>query len=89
MPHREINSIFERFGYLLVFHSINYHSIYYRSHQKVTKTLNNVINSPMKHKMSMAYVRIYTQQSILFHELSFDHQNYNFEAKPFHDFQCC
>ena len=33
------------FGYFLVFHSINYHSIYYRTHQKVTKTLNKVINS--------------------------------------------
>ena len=30
--------------------------------------------------MSVAYVRIYTQQSIFFHELSLDHQNYNIEA---------
>ena len=63
------------FGYFLVFHSINY-----RTHQKVTKTLNKVINSSMKNKMSMAYVRIYTQQSIFFHKLSEDHQNDNFKA---------
>ena len=63
-----------------MFHSINYNSINYRTHQKVTKTPNNVINSSMKHKMSMAYVRIYTQQSIFFHGLSSDHQNNNFEA---------
>ena len=49
-------------------------------HQKVTKTLNNVINSSMQHKMSMAYVRIYTQQCIFFHKLSSHHQNDNFEA---------
>ena len=49
-------------------------------HQKVTKTLHNVIDSSMRHKMSVAYVRIYTQQSIFFHELSLDHQNDNFEA---------
>ena len=60
--------------------SINYHRINYRTHQKVTKTLNEVINSSMKHKMSMAYVRIYTQQCIFFHKLSSDHQNDNFEA---------
>ena len=75
MPHRAINYIIERFGYFLVFHSI-----YYRTHQKVTKTLNKVINSSMKHKISMAYVRIYTQQSIFFHKVSSDHQNDNFEA---------
>ena len=34
----------------------------------------------MMHKMVMAYVRIYTQQSIFFHKLSSDHQNDNFEA---------
>ena len=34
----------------------------------------------MKHKMLMAYVRIYTQQSIFFHKLSPDHQNDDFEA---------
>ena len=67
------------FGYFLVFHSINYHSINYITHQKVTKTLNKVINSSMKHKISMAYVRIYTQQSIFFHKLSSNHQNDNFE----------
>ena len=33
------------FWLLLVFHSINYHSINYRTHQKVTKMLNKVINS--------------------------------------------
>ena len=49
-------------------------------HQKVTKTLKKVINSSMKHNMSMAYVRIYTQQSIFFHKVSSDHQNDNFEA---------
>ena len=80
MPHRAINYIIERFGYFLVFHSSNYHSIYYRTDQKVTKTLNNVIDSSMKHKMSMAYARIYTQQSIFFHKVSSDHQNDNFEA---------
>ena len=75
MPHRAINYIIECFGYFLVFHSI-----YYRTHQKVTKTLNKVINSSMKHKMLMAYVRIYTQQSIFFHKVPSDHQNDNFEA---------
>ena len=34
----------------------------------------------MQHQMLMAYVRIYTQQSIFFHKLSSDHQNYDFEA---------
>ena len=34
----------------------------------------------MKHKMSIAYVRIYTLQSIFFHKVSSDHQNDNFEA---------
>ena len=34
----------------------------------------------MRYKISVAHVRIYTQQSIFFHELSLDHQNYNFEA---------
>ena len=80
MLHWAINYIIERFGYFLVFHSINYHGINYRTHQKVTKTLNKVINSSMKHKMSMAYVRIYTQQSIFFHKVSSDHHNDNFEA---------
>ena len=81
MLHWAINYIIERFWlYFLVFHNINYHSINYRTHQKVTKTLNKVINSSMKHKMSMAYVRIYTQQSIFFHKLSSDHKNDNFEA---------
>ena len=62
------NYIIERFGYFLVFHSINYHNINYRTHQKVTKTLNKVINSSMKHKMSMAYVRfIHTTKHIFFH----------------------
>ena len=75
MLHRSINYIIERFGYFLVFHSINY-----RTHQKVPKTLNKVINSSMKHKMSMAYVRIYTQQSIFVHKVSSDHENDNFEA---------
>ena len=55
MPHRAINYIIERFGYLLVFHSI-----YYRTHQIVNKTLNKVINSSMKHNMSMAYMSEYT-----------------------------
>ena len=34
----------------------------------------------MQHKMSMAYVRKYTQQSIFFHKFSSDHQNYNFRS---------
>ena len=34
----------------------------------------------MKQKIPMAYVRIYTQQSIFFHKVSSDHQNDNFEA---------
>ena len=80
MLHRAINYIIVRFGYFLVFHNINYHSINYKTHQQVTKTLNKVINSSMKHKMSMAYVRIYTQQSIFFHKVSSDYQNDNFEA---------
>ena len=37
MLHRGINYIIERFGYLLVFHSIIYHSIHYRRHEKVSK----------------------------------------------------
>ena len=89
MLHRAINYTVRRFGYFLVFQSINYHIINYRTHQKVTKTLNKQINSSMKHKMTMAYVRIYTQQSIFFHKVSSDHQNDNFEAFQFHDSQCC
>ena len=81
MLHRAINYIIEHFGYFLVFRSINnYYSIYYRTHQNVTKTRNKVVNSSMEHTMSMAYVRIYTQQSIFFHKVSSDHQNDNFEA---------
>ena len=35
--HRAINYIIERFGYyFLVFHSINYHSIFYRTHQSIS-----------------------------------------------------
>ena len=49
-------------------------------HQKVTKTLNHVINSSMQHKLLMAYVRIYTQQCIFFYKWSSDHQNDNFET---------
>ena len=75
MLHRAINYFIERFGYCLVCSVINA-----VKHQKVTKMLNNVIDSSMRHKMSVAYVIIYTQQSIFFHELSLDHQNYNFEA---------
>ena len=56
MLHRAINYFIERFGNF--FGSV----INAVKHQKVTKTLNNVINSSMQHKMSMAYVRIYTQQ---------------------------
>ena len=37
MLHWTINYIIEHFGYFLVFHSINYHSINDRTHQKVTK----------------------------------------------------
>ena len=75
MLHRAINYFIERFGYFLVCFVINA-----VKHQNVTKTLNNVIDSSMQHKMSVAYVRIYTQQSIFFHELSLDHQNYNFRS---------
>ena len=47
--HRSINSIIEHFGYFL--NSLfAYTRINYRTHQKVTKTLNKVINSSMKHK---------------------------------------
>ena len=80
MLHRAINYFIERFGYFLVCSVINAVKINAVKHQKVTKTLNNVIDSSMRHKMSVAYVRIYAQQSIFFHELSLDHQNYNFEA---------
>ena len=80
MLHWAINYFIERFGYFLVCSVINVVIINAVKHQKVTKTLNNVINSSMRHKMSVAYVRIYTQQSIFFHKLSLDHQNYNFEA---------
>ena len=79
MLHRAINYFIERFGYFLVCSVINAVIINAVKHQNVTKTLNNVIDSSMRHKMSVAYVRIYTQQSIFFHELSLDHQNYNFE----------
>ena len=80
MLHRVINYFIERFGYFLVCSVINAVIINAVKDQKVTKTLNNVIDSSMRHKMLVAYVRIYTQQSIFFHELSLDHQNYNFEA---------
>ena len=56
MLNRAINYIIVRFGYFLVFPSINYHSFKYRTHQKVTQTLNKVMNSSVKHKMSMSYV---------------------------------
>ena len=80
MLHRAINYFIERFGYSLACSVINAVIINAVKHQKVTKTHSNVIDSSMRHKMSVAYVRIYTQQSIFFHELSLDHQNYNFEA---------
>ena len=65
-----------------------YKSIYYRTHQKVIKTLNNVINCSMKHEMSMAYVRIYTQQSLSVHKLSSNHQNMK-SSKTFYNSQFC
>ena len=81
------------FGNFFVFHSMNYHSIYYTTHQKVTKTLNKVkkkkrINSLMRHKMSMAYQnKLYTQQSIFFIKC---HQTIRMIiSKPFHDSQFC
>ena len=80
MLHRAINYFIEHFGYFLVCSVINAEIINAVKHQKVTTTLNNVINSSMRHKMSVAYVRIYTQQSIFLHKLSSDHQNDNFEA---------
>ena len=80
MLHRAINYFIEHFGYFLVCSVINAEIINAVKHQKVTTTLNNVINSSMRHKISVAYVRIYTQQSIFLHKLSSDHQNYNFEA---------
>ena len=61
MLHRAINYFIERFGYILVCSVINAVISNVVNHQKVTKTLNNVINSSMQHKMSMVYVRIYTQ----------------------------
>ena len=63
MLHRAINYFIERFGYFLVCSVINAVIINAVKHQ-VTKTLNNVIDSSMRHKMSVAHVRIYTQQSI-------------------------
>ena len=74
MLHRAINYFIERFWLLF---GVFFNAV---KHQKITKTLNNVINSSMQHKMSMAYVRIYTQPCIFFHKLSSDHQNDNFEA---------
>ena len=73
--------IIERFGYLLVFHSINY-----RTHQKVTKMLNNIIarcNIKCRWHMSdythnKAYFFIKCHQTIRMIIL-----------KPFHDSQCC
>ena len=58
------------FGYFLVCSVINA-----VKHQKVTKTLNNVINVG-----GICQDIKCTQQSIFFHELSLEHQNYNFEA---------
>ena len=78
--HRVINYFIERFGYFLVCSVINAVIINAVKHQKVTKTLNNAINSSMQHKMSIACVRIYTQQCIFFKKLSSDYQNDNFEA---------
>ena len=77
MLHRAINFFIECFGYFFVCSVINAVIITAVKHQKVTKTLNNVIDTSMRHKMSVAYVRIYTQHSIFFHELSLDHQHYN------------
>ena len=78
MPHRAINYIILSvlvtlwcFTALIITTCITD----YRTHQNVTNTLNKVINSSMKHNMSMAYVRIYTQQSTFFHKVSSNHQN--------------
>ena len=66
------NYFIQLFGYVLVCSVINAMIINAVKHQKVTKLLNYVTNSSMQHTMSMAYVRIYTQQSIFFHKLSSD-----------------
>ena len=90
MLHRAIDYFIERFGYFLVCSVINAVIINAVKHQKVTKTLSNVSNSSMQHKMLMAYmyVRIYTQQSIFFHKLSSETIRMII-SNPFHDSQCC
>ena len=55
MLHRAINYFIERFGYFLVCSVMSVVIINGVTHQKGTKTLNNVIKSS-QHKMSMAYV---------------------------------
>ena len=54
MLHRAIDYIMERFGYFLVCSLINVVIIIAVKHQQVTNMLNNVINSSMQHKMSIA-----------------------------------
>ena len=60
MLHRAINYFIERFGYFFV-SSV----IIAVKHQKITKTLNNVINSSMQHQMLMACQNIHTTMHIL------------------------
>ena len=48
-----MNHFIERSGYFLVCSVMNAVIINAVKHQKVTKTLNNVIYSSMQHKMSM------------------------------------
>ena len=75
------------FGYLLVFHSINYHSINYTTHQKVTKTPNNVINSSMKKKCRWHMSEYTHNKAYSFMDC---HQTIRMIiSKPFHDSQFC
>ena len=83
MLHRAINYFIERFGYFLVCSLITAVIIFAVKHQKVTKTLNYVIDSSVQHKMSMAYVRI-AYSFIKCHQTM-----RMIISKPFHDSQCC
>ena len=87
MPHRAINYIIERLGYFLVFHSINYHSIYYRTHHKVTQTLNKVIIARWSITCRW-HMSEYTHNKA--HSFMKCHQTIGMIIlKPFHDSQVC
>ena len=84
MLHRAINYFIERFGYFSVC-SVMLNAV---KHQKVTKTLNHVINSSMQHKLLMAYMSEYTHNNV--YSFINCHQTIRMIiSKPFHDSQCC